>query len=114
MDNRFRGTVPRRGDILDPGAEVFELDHDSAARRAGAYMEVDLKPVHAVAVNAGLRADHHDPAGAGRRGWTCSSSTVASADPRERLGGVQLSRDSQIRALRMIGVGGTGSVSPPS
>ena len=60
MDNRYRGTVPRRGDILDPEAEVFELDHDYAARRSGAYVEVDLKPAHAAAVNAGVRADHHD------------------------------------------------------
>ena len=60
MDNRFRGTVPRRGDILDPEAEVFELDHTYGARRAGGYVEVDLKPAHAVAVNAGVRADHHD------------------------------------------------------
>ena len=63
MENRFRGTVPRREDIFDPEAEVFELDHDYGARRAGAYMEVDLKPAHDVAVNAGLRADHHDLAG---------------------------------------------------
>ncbi len=63
MDNRFRGTVPKRGDILDPEAEVFELDHTYRARRTGAYVEVDLKPAHAVAVNAGVRADHHDRAG---------------------------------------------------
>ncbi len=63
MDTRFRGTVPRRGDILDPEAEVFELDHTNGARRTGAYVEVDLKPAHAVAVNAGVRGDHHDLAG---------------------------------------------------
>ncbi len=63
MDHRFRGTVPRRGDILDPEAEVFELDHAYGARRTGAYVEVDLKPAHAVAVNAGVRGDHHDLAG---------------------------------------------------
>ena len=60
MDNRFRGTLPRRGDIFDPEAEVFELDHTYGARRTGGYVEVDLKPAHAVAVNAGVRADHHD------------------------------------------------------
>ena len=63
MDNRFRGTVPRRGDILDPEAEVFELDHTYGARRTGGYVELDLKPAHAVAVNAGVRGDHHDLAG---------------------------------------------------
>ena len=58
-DNRFVGKIPQ-GDILDPEAEVFELDTSYDARRTGAYFEVDFKPVRRVIANVGMRADHHN------------------------------------------------------
>ena len=56
--NRFVGSIPQ-GDILDPEAEVFELDASYSARRTGAWFEVDFKPVRRIAANAGMRADRH-------------------------------------------------------
>ena len=58
-DNRFVGSIPQ-GDILDPEAEVFELDSSYGARRSGAYFEVDFKPVRRIVANVGMRADHHN------------------------------------------------------
>ena len=58
-DNRFVGSIPQ-GDILDPEAEVFELDTSYGARRSGAYFEVDFKPVRRIVANVGMRADHHN------------------------------------------------------
>ena len=58
-DNRFVGKIPQ-GDILDPEAEVFELDASYDARRTGAYFEADFKPVHRIVANVGMRADHHN------------------------------------------------------
>ena len=57
-DNRFVGSIPQ-GDILDPEAEVFELDTSYSARRTGAYFEVDFKPMRRIVANVGMRADHH-------------------------------------------------------
>ena len=57
-DNRFVGSIPQ-GDILDPEAEVFELDTSYSARRTGAYFEVDFKPLRRIVANVGMRADHH-------------------------------------------------------
>ena len=61
-DNRFVGSVPQ-GDILDPEAEVFELDTSCSARRSGAWFEVDFKPARRIAANAGMRADRHSLSG---------------------------------------------------
>ena len=58
-DNRFVGRIPR-GDILDPEAEIFELDNSYGARRSGAYFEVDFKPMYRIVANVGMRADHHN------------------------------------------------------
>ena len=58
-DNRFVGRIPQ-GDILDPEAEVFELDTSYGARRSGAYFEADFKPVHRIVANIGMRSDHHN------------------------------------------------------
>ena len=58
-DNRFVGRIPQ-GDILDPEAEVFELDTSYGARRSGAYFEADFKPVRRIVANVGMRADHHN------------------------------------------------------
>lgn len=63
IGNQFLGTIPYREDILDPQAEVFELNISYGAKRTGAYFEVDFKPAHRIAVNAGVRADHHTLAG---------------------------------------------------
>ena len=52
------GSIPQ-GDILDPEAEVFELDTSYSARRTGAYFEVDFKPLRRIVANVGMRADHH-------------------------------------------------------
>ena len=56
--NRFVGSIPQ-GDILDPEAEVFELDASYSARRTGAWFEVDFKPGRRIVANAGMRADRH-------------------------------------------------------
>ena len=58
-DNRFVGRIPQ-GDILDPEAEVFELDSSYGARRTGAYFEADFKPVRRIVANVGMRADRHN------------------------------------------------------
>ena len=58
-NNRYMGRIPQ-GDILDPEAEVFELDVSYDARRTGAYFEADFKPVHRIVANVGMRADHHN------------------------------------------------------
>ena len=57
-DNSFVGSIPQ-GDVLDPEAEVFELDTSYSARRTGAYFEVDFKPGRRIVANVGMRADHH-------------------------------------------------------
>ena len=131
MDNRFRGTVPRRGDILDPAGRLV-FDPRLSSRRSltsgtdlrlgwGIYHQFPApREYDPVSGNPGLgpqRAQHWvagpDPrapgpddaggkpttsptatscsttpasttptaAGAGRRGWTCSSSTAASCGP---------------------------------
>ena len=61
-DNRFVGSIPQ-GDILDPEAEVFELDTSYSARRTGAYFEVDFRPLRRIVANVGMRADHHSLSG---------------------------------------------------
>ncbi len=61
-DNQFAGSVPQ-DDILDPEADVFELDTSYSARRSGAYFEVDFKPVRRIVANVGTRADHHSLGG---------------------------------------------------
>ena len=57
-DNQFEGSIPQ-DDILDPEAEVFELNTSYSTRRTGAYFEVDFKPVRRIVANVGMRTDHH-------------------------------------------------------
>ena len=57
--SRFRGTVPFQEDILDPAADVFELDEVYSATRTGAYAEVEMKPTRRIAANTGVRTDYH-------------------------------------------------------
>ena len=61
-DNQFEGSIPQ-GDILDPEADIFELDTSYSARRTGAYFEVDFKPVRRIVANVGMRTDHHSLGG---------------------------------------------------
>ena len=63
IGNRFIGTIPYRGDIFDPQAEVFELNTSYSGILSGNYFEVDSRLAHRIAVNAGIRFDHHTLAG---------------------------------------------------
>jgi len=58
-DNAFRGTIPVLAHVLDPAAEVFELDEAYAATRAGAYTELELNPVRHLVAGLGVRSDYH-------------------------------------------------------
>ena len=82
-DNRFVGSIPQ-GDILDPEAEVFEIDASYGARRAGVWFEVDFKPARRILANAGMRVDHHSLSGG------------LAVDPR-LSGRYQLSADTNVR-----------------
>ena len=82
--NRFVGSIPR-GDILDPEAEVFEIDASYGARRTGAWFEVDFKPARRILANAGMRADHHSLGGGLAVDPRLSARYQLSADTNVRL-----------------------------
>lgn len=58
--NRFSGTVPAYRVLLDPNSEFFRLDEKFGARRVGFYGESVIKLRRDVALNLGLRRDHHN------------------------------------------------------
>ena len=63
IGNRFIGTVPFRGGIFDPQAEVLVLNTSYDGILSGTYFEVDSRLRQRIAVNAGFRFDHHTLAG---------------------------------------------------
>ena len=61
--SRFRGAFPFQEGILDPAADIFELDEVYSATRTGAYAEIEMKPTRRIVGNTGVRIDYHSLAG---------------------------------------------------
>ena len=58
--NRFEGVVPVYDLLLDPNAEFHEIDAKFGARRTGFYAESIYNLGRNLALNIGLRGDHHN------------------------------------------------------
>ena len=62
-NNSFHGTIPFQDDVLNPEADVFSLAENYDGTRAGAYVEVEVKPMRRVVADIGIRTDYHTLAG---------------------------------------------------
>lgn len=61
--NTLRGTVPVYTHILNPDADVFDLDESYAATRAGVYTELEVQPARHLVTGFGIRSDYHSLVG---------------------------------------------------
>ncbi len=60
LENILSGTYPKNGDVLDPSADIYQLDERYATGRAGVYGEVEMQLIRRVVGSVGLRTDYHN------------------------------------------------------